>query len=167
MGAAGPNHFAELLDGEIAVYNKSGGSPVSHTNMNGFFSVVDGNTTYPTGNPAIMGDPRILYDAASQAWLASAIDQNLPAGHFGRLYQRRQSDKSRYRWIRYVIRLAQPGMVSDFDTLGLDATAFTFRAAHTNNVPATNSGHTVVAIKKSLTFTWDEHLRLSHKQSRF
>jgi hypothetical protein len=72
MEAVGPNHFVELLNYKIAVYDKSGNS-IAQTNMIDFFRVQDPDgTNYPTGSP--MSDPRILYDSASQRWISSAID---------------------------------------------------------------------------------------------
>lgn len=74
MGAIGPEHFVELLNGNstaataIRVSTKSG-NLLAQTNTLDFFRI---GTNYPTGS--IMADPRILYDHEAQRWVACAID---------------------------------------------------------------------------------------------
>src|SRR5262245_8543388 len=60
MGAVGPNHFAEFINGSFAVYSKAG-VLLQHSNPDTFFD--------PDGPGPIAShgtsDPRILYDRAS------------------------------------------------------------------------------------------------------
>ncbi|HXU76902.1 MAG TPA: hypothetical protein VN794_10050, partial [Methylomirabilota bacterium] len=55
MGAVGPNHFVEILNSYIAVFDKSSGARREDTNSINFFFATPGLT-----NNAI--DPRIVYD---------------------------------------------------------------------------------------------------------
>ena len=79
MGAVGPNHFMALLNGlyTVAVYDKATGArktPTTTSIGNFFtFSVASGPYagTYPTGT---VSDPRLLYDAVHQRWIASVLD---------------------------------------------------------------------------------------------
>jgi len=155
MGAVGPNHYIELLNAAanapegIAVYNKSGtNANVARTNLSGFFSVHDPDgTDYPTGT---MVDQRILYDASSQAWVACAIDTGSHQVILAVSTNASNPTNLSSGWTRYVIRVAQPGVDSDFDTLGLDGNGLYLSVLHRNSagLPQTNAGHTVVAIKK-------------------
>jgi hypothetical protein len=69
MGAVGPNHFAELLNGAYAVYNKSDGTLAQPRQTLDQFWTNAGAT--PTGGSF---DPRILYDPFSKHWFATSAD---------------------------------------------------------------------------------------------
>ena len=71
MGAVGPNHFVELLNGgKIAVYSKTG-VLLESANSSNFFTMTYSNISYPLSNCA---DSRILYDASAQRWVAATLD---------------------------------------------------------------------------------------------
>ena len=77
MGAVGPNHFIELLNGQtgsssLAVYDKTTNG-VAATNSADFFKHTSAGLEYPTSRAAV--DPRILYDHHSHRWVASALDR--------------------------------------------------------------------------------------------
>jgi hypothetical protein len=149
MGAVGPNHFVELLNGlntntAIAVYDKSG-TLISRTSMTNFFAVsgTDG-TNYPTGD---MADPRILFDRQSQRWLATAIQPNP-----GIVILAVSNDDSPTNlatgWTKYLIQVRQNAgeFLVDYDTLGLDANGVYVSALRGGL--GTGLWHSVMAIKK-------------------
>jgi hypothetical protein len=70
MGAVGPNHFVELLNGRYAVYNKTTGALVQGKTQNNFWR--DAGLTIGSTFPARSFDPRIVYDKSSGHWFASA-----------------------------------------------------------------------------------------------
>jgi hypothetical protein len=146
MGAAGPSLFIELLNGRIAVYDKSGGTPLAQTSTegtNGFFSVRDTDgTNYPT---KAVFDPRILYDSQSQCWVATAIDQGSWQVMLAICTNGAAATNLTTGWTRYVLRTAQAGLNTDSTRLGLDANGLYISVLRRAN---TNAGHTVVAIKK-------------------
>ena len=148
MGAVGPNHFVELLNGvttnaAIAVYDKSG-MLISQASMSNFFAVAVAGTNYPT---EAMSDPRILYDHQSQHWVASAIQQSL-----GIVILAVSNDDSPTNlasgWVKYVfqVRTNASDPPVDYDTLGMDANGIYFSVLRTPL--GTNVWHSVVAIKK-------------------
>jgi len=78
MGAVGPSHFVVLLNTGAAVYDKYTGAritPTPPTSLIEFFRLTISSGpyagTYPTGSSF---DPRIVYDLASQRWIACAGD---------------------------------------------------------------------------------------------
>ncbi|MCP5517565.1 MAG: hypothetical protein H7A45_09955, partial [Verrucomicrobiales bacterium] len=72
MGAVGETYFVELLNGRVAVFEKSSGRRMRQAMPSVFFSLTDGDDEYPAGST--MTDPRILYDPASKHWFACQLD---------------------------------------------------------------------------------------------
>lgn len=121
MGAIGPNHFMEVINGAVAVFTRSG-TRLSRVTLESFFTVVSGGTTYPRG---IAFDPRVLYDRRSGRWFACTLEegQNFTANHI-LLAVSRTSDATG-TWDKYVIPIGIPSSggttyFSDYDTLGVD-----------------------------------------------
>jgi len=69
MGAVGPNHIVELINGRFAVYNKAGVLQTSST-LDTFW----GTRAGVNFAGAFTFDPRILYDPANDRWFAAAVD---------------------------------------------------------------------------------------------
>src|SRR5262245_57296192 len=67
MGAVGPDHIVELINGRYSVYRKRDGVRVQTSTLSEFWS-----------NAGVfffrVFDPRILYDPASQRWFASSAE---------------------------------------------------------------------------------------------
>jgi hypothetical protein len=149
MGAVGPSHFIELLNGlgtnaAIAVYDRSG-TLLSQTSMTNFFAVLgEDGTNYPTGQ---MADPRILFDHQSLRWVASAIQQNI-----GIVILAISSDDNPTNfvtdWTKHLIQVSQNAGEPrvDYDTLGLDAKGI-YLAVYRGGF-GTGLWHSVVAFKK-------------------
>ena len=72
MGAVGPNHIVEMINGRFDVYNKTNGNQVFTRDLDGFWTNVVG-LTIPFGDRTF--DPRIVYDLASGRWFATSIDR--------------------------------------------------------------------------------------------
>ena len=140
MGAVGPNHYVELINKGIAVYDKCGNLVVK-TNSDNFFAIGT--------NSLSMVDPRILYDRQSDRWVACAIDLNSSNVI---LSVSRTSDPSDLAggWTNRWLSVHQPGLGTDFTTMGLDANGIYVTVLHYDPSvsPGTNAGHTVVAVKK-------------------
>lgn len=67
MGAIGPDHFVEVINSSVAIYDKDTGTRLSHVSLTSFFTdagegIVPANGTF---------DPRVLYDRASGHWFAN------------------------------------------------------------------------------------------------
>lgn len=140
MGAVGPNHYVELLNKGIAVYDKCGNLIVK-TNADKFFGTGIGSVS------AV--DPRILFDAQSNRWVASAIDL---ASSNVVLAVSRTSDPSDLigGWTNRWLSVHQAGLGTDFTTMGLDGNGVYVTVLHYDPSvnPGTNAGHTLVGIKK-------------------
>jgi hypothetical protein len=144
MGAVGPNHFVELLNNGIAVYDKSG-TFITQTNSTNFFAVLDaGGTNFLTGDKLV--DPRILYDSQSNRWIACAIDLHTKDVVLA-ISNSDSPTNLTTAWTRYLLSVHRDGPDTDFTTLGLDANGIYVRVAHRQS--STNAGHTIVAINKS------------------
>lgn len=70
MGAIGPSHFVELLNGAYAVYNKDGSLAQTRQTQDSFWTNVAGVATTNSF------DPRVLFDANTNRWFAVAVDNN-------------------------------------------------------------------------------------------
>ncbi len=151
MGAVGPNHFVELLNGNgdngsIAVYDKSG-HMVAQTNTLSFFAVTNNGTNYPTY--ARIDDVRILYDWQAQRWVASGED--FGSGQVLLAVSSTDSPTNlATAWSRYLVNVGRSDLESDFPTLGVDANGLyvTVVLYGSESNALINAGHTVVAIKK-------------------
>ncbi len=144
MGAVGPNHFVELLNGfstnsAVVVYDKSG-NVVAETNVIDFFRI---GTNYPKANS--MFDPRILYDKESGRWVATSFDVG-SSNVILAVSSTNSPTNLVADWTRYLLSVNQPNMVTDFPTLGLDGNGLYVSVLQFQS--GTNSGHTILAIKK-------------------
>jgi hypothetical protein len=143
MGAVGPDHFVELLNGYVAVFDKSTGQRLQEMDSTNLFAIAKDGTTYPTGSAMI--DPRILYDHQSQRWVACALDA------FGSkqvilAVTTNDSPSGLTNWTRYLVPVTLGEGDSDYVTLGLDANGLYLTVLHRHS--SANAGHTVVALKK-------------------
>ncbi len=76
MGAAGVDHFVELINGRYRVYRKSDGVAVQSQTLNNFWSSAG---QAPTGNAF---DPRVVYDPHARRYYAVAVDNGGSANNF-------------------------------------------------------------------------------------
>jgi hypothetical protein len=76
MGAVGPDHFVEFINGGYSIYDKTNGTAVqTMSDVQFWTSVANLDLTDFLSNPNnFLIDPRILYDPTSQRWFAAEID---------------------------------------------------------------------------------------------
>lgn len=144
MGAAGVDHFVQLINSTISVYTKSG-TLVARTNIDTFFGVSTNGTNYPTGHAV---DPRIFYDQRSNRWVACAVDVHSGTNQ-GSLYvilavSNDQSPTNLISsWTRHLIPVGTHN--------GLQAMSHEPNGVYLDIIRTesnTNAGHTIVCIKK-------------------
>ena len=70
-GAVGLNHFVQVINGSMAIYEKSTGALVRHVSLNTFLAYNNGSGNYPR-NGAF--DPRLLFDWRSRRWFICALE---------------------------------------------------------------------------------------------
>ena len=126
MGAVGPNHFVELLNGFIAVYDKSG-NLISQAYTTNFFAVTNAGTPYPTSD--LMLNPRILYDQQSQRWIACAIDGGNNPSQQAILAVSNGDNLTNLvtGWTKYLVPVQRTNLLTDFTPWVWMPTAFTLR----------------------------------------
>jgi hypothetical protein len=104
-GAAGPNHFVEVVNRNFAVYNKSSGDEVINILLRSFL-------------PGCNGDPRVLYDQYSDRWFIIVCD------FISRLFLAvSMSDDPTGEWFKCDFIVSQgsdAGKWPDYPTLGVD-----------------------------------------------
>ncbi|MBI3413927.1 MAG: hypothetical protein HY043_01195, partial [Verrucomicrobia bacterium] len=74
MGAIGPNHFIELINNAVLVYNRNGTQPVGNQLMDVFFTLQDGSLPRDINGGKRTVDPRIIYSPVHQRWFATAFE---------------------------------------------------------------------------------------------
>ncbi len=114
-GAIGPDHFAEILNGSFAIYNRAG-TRLSHVTLNSFLTFSSGGTTYPR---SYAFDPRIVYDRRSGRWFATALEYNSGNRNHAILAVSRTSNPSG-TWDKYLLAIGRNSWFTDYPTLGLD-----------------------------------------------
>jgi len=104
-GAAGPNHFVEVVNRNFAVYNKSTGEELINILLGSFL-------------PGSNGDPRVLYDQYSDRWFVIVCDFET------RIYLAvSMSDNPTDNWFKCNFVVSQgsdAGKWPDYPTLGVD-----------------------------------------------
>jgi Concanavalin A-like lectin/glucanases superfamily/Divergent InlB B-repeat domain len=123
MGAIGPNHFMAVLNGGVAVYNRSNGSRLSFVTLDTFFTVTVGGTTYPRNDTT---DPRVIYDRRSGRWIACTLEFGNPYKTYNHIILAvSASSDPTGSWYKYLVQIGEPNngstsYFSDYDTLGTD-----------------------------------------------
>jgi hypothetical protein len=115
MGAVGPNHIVEMINGRFDIYNKSTGTQVFTRSLDGFWTTVVGLTI-----PTDTFDPRIVFDIASGRWFATSIDR----GSGNNIYLGRSDTgdpTGDWDGVRFAADTVSPAEFHDYDTLAVDA----------------------------------------------
>jgi hypothetical protein len=144
MGAVGPDHIAELINGRFDAYTKTTGTQVFTASLDGFWTNVVGvnipdfNDVCVSSACTVSGkacatnndcdinftfDPRIVYDLASNRWFASSIDSTNPATGSNNIYlARSDTDDPTGTWqgVRFLADSLGAAEFHDYDTLALD-----------------------------------------------
>ncbi len=110
MGAVGPDHFVEMINAHVRVFNKYTGQAVGNQSLADFFGV------------STPGDPRIVYNHYINRWVACAMN-----GTAGDLYLAVSIDSSpgtgaslSANWHRYPMGAQRTCCIIDYPSLGFD-----------------------------------------------
>ena len=76
MGAVGPSHYVQLINGRYSAFQKSDGVKVQTATLQQFFN----NAGVP--NTGFAFDPRVIYDHGSQRWFALAGENTNQPGNY-------------------------------------------------------------------------------------
>ena len=136
MGAIGPTHFVEIVNGRIAVFDRTTGElvPGQAMSLNDFFGGEN------------MIDPRLAYDHESDAWIACALD--LQASSFILAVKKAENPTPLSAWTPHVISVSIPGFSPDFGTLGFDKNGIYMTTIQRPGGQPIIGGQTIVAVKK-------------------
>jgi hypothetical protein len=74
MGAVGPNHVVEALNGSIAVYDKTNGRLVRREGADSFWNAALRRGSGGSVEFLSSVDPRVVYDPTSSRWFVSYLD---------------------------------------------------------------------------------------------
>jgi hypothetical protein len=114
MGAAGPNQFVELINGQYSVYRNTDGVRVQTSTLNDFWRNAG---VVPTGSFAF--DPRVIYDASSGHWFAASADNSGGPNNF--LVAVSNSSDPTQGWKGFAIPSdSANSRWADFPTLGVN-----------------------------------------------
>lgn len=127
MGAVGPNHIVELINGNYQSFNKVTGASLEDMSLDAFWTNKVGLPTQANGGRF---DPRIVYDTPSQRWFAVSIDRAIDADNNGVNEQsnnlfvgRSDTTDPTGDWDGFMIDADTVGVEEfhDYPTLGIDA----------------------------------------------
>ena len=121
MGAIGPDHFLQVINSSVAVFDRTG-RRLSHVALDTFFHFTENGVTYPR-NGAF--DPRVLYDRRSGRWIASALERGATSESANdAVLAISATGDPLGAWFHYLVPISVPtdsrSYFSDFDTLGTD-----------------------------------------------
>ncbi len=140
MGAAGPNHFAEFINGAFAVYTKDGTRQMLISDTDFWLNAGISSNTLSAG----LSDTRIEYDPLSGRWFASEITIELTGDHL--LVGRSDTSDPTGTWKAVYITAPNGGF--DYDTLAVDSNAV-YLAANIFSAGGTFIGVSVFNIPKT------------------
>lgn len=147
MGAVGPDHIVEMINGNFQIFDKSTGTSVDNRSLNSFWTNIAGVTIPPFNDTCNLGtgictvsggpcaansdcrsngtfDPRIVYDIDSGRWFAASLDRQHPVNNDNNIYVAR-SDTSDPTgdWDGLLFDADTVGNAEfhDYDTLAVDA----------------------------------------------
>ncbi|HEY6563294.1 MAG TPA: hypothetical protein VIY86_02255, partial [Pirellulaceae bacterium] len=142
MGAIGPDHFAELINGRFARYSKTGTQQESIT-LNNFWNTALAAGGGGTVQGSFAFDPRILYDRHSGRWFAAAVDSSANANSGILVGVTTGADPSSGNWRGFRLD-ADPNNLrwADYPTFGINGNWVTI----TNNMFAISGGSATTSI---------------------
>ncbi|MFO0951230.1 MAG: hypothetical protein U0835_08770 [Isosphaeraceae bacterium] len=132
MGAVGPNHFVEIINSSLAIYNKSNGARVQYVNPDTFFASVQTGGTF---------DPRIVFDRESGRWFMTIMEFGATGNNNDVLLAVSKTSNPTYSgspttaWNFYRLGMNVPtaGSVTtftDYSSLGVDSNGVYFGATY-------------------------------------
>jgi hypothetical protein len=120
MGVVGPSQFVEMINGQFAVFSKTG-TLITSESMDSFWSAVS-----PVGGTT---DPHLFYDQHSGRWFASTIDVNDGLKNNHLLIACSKTSDPTGAWNMYKILAGSSTEFADYDTLGVDSNGVYFGAS--------------------------------------
>ncbi|MFO0910376.1 MAG: hypothetical protein U0794_18860 [Isosphaeraceae bacterium] len=132
MGAVGPNHFVEVINSSLAIYNKTTGARIQYVNPDTFFGSVQLGGTF---------DPRVVYDRESGRWFMTIMEfGSTSAGNDVLLAVSKNSNPAyavnptdSWNFYRLGMKVPQAGSVTtftDYSSLGVDSNGVYFGATY-------------------------------------
>ena len=122
MGAVGPNHIVELINGNFEIRNKTTGASLESRTLDSFW-VDRVGLTIPDGRvpPNFTFDPRIVFDPDSGRWFATSLDSPAPGNNI--YLARSDTDDPTGDWdgVRFAADTVGAAGFHDYDTLAVDA----------------------------------------------
>ena len=121
MGAVGPDHIVELLNGSFTVYDRTG-ALLSRIDRGTFWETAMANAGTPGGVPSGAIDPRLLYDPHSSRWYAVTFGRSNSAVSRYNIAVTTGDDPALENWRAFTID-ADPSDQRwlDFPMLGINA----------------------------------------------
>ncbi|MFP6765328.1 MAG: Calx-beta domain-containing protein, partial [Planctomycetaceae bacterium] len=117
MGAVGPDHIVELLNGRFAVYDKLTGAEITSSNSDQFVTANGG--VIPAGQSVF--DPRIVYDQDSGRWFAAFIDALTPANTIYVMVSTSSDPTMPWQTVQFIGDTVASNRFNDYETLSVDA----------------------------------------------
>ena len=119
-GDVGPNHYIQVVNTSLGIYNKATGAPITRVTFNAFF-------TGPAGSPcdtSNAGDPVVLYDPMADRWIITDFAWfNFNTGPFFECIAVSQTnDPVAGGWFFYALRADTGGFtgyLNDYPKLGV------------------------------------------------
>jgi hypothetical protein len=143
MGAAGPDHFVELINGRYSVYRNADGLRAQTTTLDGFWQ---GAGVTPAGSDprGSAFDSRVVYDPSSTRWFAISVDNARGPNNF--LVAASNSSNPMDGWKGFAIPSDTTKTHSaDFPTLGVSRDAV-YVAANMDSVTPGGSRNTGILV---------------------
>jgi hypothetical protein len=131
MGAVGPNHFVELINGAFTVYDKNGNQLQQKSDSQFFNSAGFAGTTG--------GDVRIQFDASTQRWFASAFTGSATGNQLVLAVSQTNDPTGSWNSVSFT---GNTGF-ADYPTLAVDANAVYLT---TNNFTSSTGSFTGVSL---------------------
>jgi len=119
MGAVGPNHIVEFINGAFAVYNKTTGALIGSVQSDSSFWTSTVGLSSSTLGTSGLTDTRIQYDPGSGRWFATELTTDSTGNKL--LLGISQTSDPTGAW-KGTSFTANAGF-GDFDTLGVDSNA--------------------------------------------
>ena len=147
MGAVGPDHIVEMINGNYEVFDKNTGASLDSRSLDSFWINIAGvpippfNDICPAGGGicSVSGiacadnndcarngtfDPRIVYDTDSGRWFAASLDRTHPVAGDNNIYvARSDTDDPMGDWDGFLFDAdtVAPPEFHDYETLAVDA----------------------------------------------
>lgn len=131
-GAIGPSHFVEVVNRNLAIYNRSTGAELSNVNLGSFL-------------PGSNGDPRVVFDQHSGRWFVLVTD--FSSTNFLAVSLTNNPTGSWFKTSWNVSQGSDAGCSPDYPTLGIDANGV-YTAAYMFGGAGCN-GMTIFALDKA------------------